>query len=68
MPTLTPDYVTQAEAVQGRLRGDPSLPLDEEPEVEDEEAEEVRTYIHTYGRTDVHTYLRAEHFVAFHFH
>lgn len=34
MPALVPEYATQAAAVAGRLRGDPSLPLDEEPEEE----------------------------------
>eukprot|EP00903_Cladosiphon_okamuranus_P015183 g14037.t1 len=41
MPALKPEYEVLAKAVTGRLRGDPSLPLDEEPEeepaVEDDE-------------------------------
>ena len=41
MPALKPEYEVLAKAVSGRLRGDPSLPLDEEPEeeapVDDEE-------------------------------
>lgn len=44
MPILTADYAAQAEATGGRLRGDPSLPLDEEPEEEPpvDEDDEVR--------------------------
>lgn len=34
MPALKPEYEVLAKAVSGRLRGDPSLPLDEEPEEE----------------------------------
>lgn len=34
MPALSPEYEAQASAINGRLRGDPSLPLDEEPEDE----------------------------------
>lgn len=34
MPALKPEYEALAKAVTGRLRGDPSLPLDEEPEEE----------------------------------
>ena len=43
MPALKPEYEAQAVAVKGRLRGDPSLPLDEEPEEEPpaDEDEEV---------------------------
>lgn len=32
MPILTADYDAKAETTSGRLRGDPSLPLDAEPE------------------------------------
>ena len=41
MPALTPEYQAQAEEVKGRLRGDPSLPLDEEPEEPEEPEEEL---------------------------
>lgn len=43
MPALKPEYEALAKAVNGRLRGDPSLPLDEEPEEEPpaEDDEEV---------------------------
>lgn len=34
MPVLSADYEAKARATGGRLRGDPSLPLDEEPEEE----------------------------------
>lgn len=39
MPVLSADYEAKAEATSGRLRGDPSLPLDDEPE-EDPAAEQ----------------------------
>lgn len=45
MPAVKPEYELLAAAVTGRLRGDPSLPLDEEPEEEEppagEDEEEV---------------------------
>lgn len=40
MPALKPEYEALAGAVSGRLRGDPSLPLDEEPEEEPPAADE----------------------------
>lgn len=40
MPALKPEYEVLANAVTGRLRGDPSLPLDEEPEEEPAAAED----------------------------
>lgn len=40
MPALKPEYEALAAAVSGRLRGDPSLPLDEEPEEEPPAADE----------------------------
>lgn len=46
MPALKPEYEVLAKAVTGRLRGDPSLPLDEEPEEEPpaaDDEEEVPT-------------------------
>lgn len=61
MPTLTPDYISQAEAVEGRLRGDPSLPLDEEPEEEPEEADEEAEEVHSYS------FVPVCRFVAFRF-
>lgn len=45
MPALKPEYELLAAATSGILRGDPSLPLDEEPEEEPpepEDGEEVR--------------------------
>ncbi|CAM9238933.1 unnamed protein product [Ectocarpus sp. 13 AM-2016] len=47
MPAVKPEYEVLAAAVTGRLRGDPSLPLDEEPEEEEppageDEEEELR--------------------------
>lgn len=45
MPALKPEYEALAKAASGRLRGDPSLPLDEEPEEEPpaEDEDEVGT-------------------------
>lgn len=47
MPALKPEYEVLAKAVSGRLRGDPSLPLDEEPEEDPaaaEDEEEVKKH------------------------
>lgn len=41
MPVFGPEYEEKAKVTNGRLRGDPSLPLDEEPEGDvDAEADE----------------------------
>lgn len=40
MPALKPEYEALAAATSGILRGDPSLPLDEEPEEEPPEADD----------------------------
>lgn len=64
MPALKPEYEVLARAVAGRLRGDPSLPLDEEPEEEPvaDDEEEVKTTksidtLNTAGRV-LRRYLR----------
>ncbi len=51
MPALKPEYELLAKAVSGRLRGDPSLPLDEEPEEEPPAPEDEEEVLQPSSRT-----------------